>query len=71
MLALGRKFWLSVGVVLLQVGMFVFLVLTGKFEPGMILPFLGAPVATFTAFGILNVVASGQTPPAPPTTPGA
>jgi hypothetical protein len=48
--------------------MFVFLVLTGKFTSDMVLPFLGAPVATLTAFGIFNVVASGQAS-SPPTTP--
>jgi hypothetical protein len=56
----GTKFWLALGCVVLQVLMFVVLVATGKFTGDMVLPFLGGPVAVFSAFGILNVVASGQ-----------
>jgi|GEM_PF-5261911 len=61
----GTKFWLALGCVVLQVIMFVVLVAVGKFTNDMLLPFLGGPVGVFTAFGILNVVASGQAPPAP------
>lgn len=56
----GTKFYLAIGVVAFQALMFFALLIAGKFTEGMLIPFLSAPVATFAAFGIANVTASGQ-----------
>ena len=62
----GTKFWATLATLVLEVGMFVFLRLTGPMDSTLVLGFLTAVVATVTQFGVTNVVASGQTPPKPP-----
>jgi hypothetical protein len=60
----GTKFWLACGVSMIQLIMFFALLITDyKFDSVSIGIFVGGPAATFTAFGMLNVKASGQTPP--------
>ena len=60
----GTKFWLACAVVFVQLVMFFSLLAKGfTFDSVTIALFVGAPAATFTAFGFLNVKASGQTPP--------
>ena len=56
----NRKFWLAIIVVTVQMAIFATIAIQGKLTDLMVAAFLAAPVATFTAFGILNVTASGQ-----------
>lgn len=63
----GTKFWATLATLVMEVGMFIFLRLTGPMDSALVLGFLTAIVATVTQFGVTNVVASGQTPPKPPT----
>jgi hypothetical protein len=59
----NTKFWVTLATLVLQIAMFIFLRVTGTMSDGIVIAFLGALVTTLTAFGALNVVASGQTSP--------
>jgi hypothetical protein len=56
----GTKFWVTLATLALEVGMFVFMRLTGTMDSTVTLGFLTAIVATVTQFGVTNVIASGQ-----------
>jgi len=63
----GTKFWATLAALVLEVGMLIFMRLTGPMDSTVILGFLTAIVATVTQFGVTNVIASGQAgPPAEP-----
>lgn len=61
----GTKFWLALGVgIVFPLVIFAALTLQGfKWDAVTLGVILGAPVATFTAFGFFNVAASGQVAP--------
>lgn len=56
----GTKFWVTLFTLVLEVGLFIFLRLTGSMDSTVTLGFLTAMVATVTQFGVTNVIASGQ-----------
>ncbi len=56
----NTKFWITLATLAVQVGIFVFLRLTGEVSDTVVIAEITGIVATLGAFGTLNVIASGQ-----------
>ena len=56
----NTKFWITLATLIIQVGIFIFLRLSGTVSDTVTISEIGGIIATLAAFGTLNVIASGQ-----------
>jgi hypothetical protein len=63
----NTKFWITIATLIIQMAIFVYLRMSGPVSDTVTISEIGGIIATLTAFGTLNVIASGQTPPSTPT----